>query len=494
MDRQHICATASASTSSAPHEPEYHLMRHMRNETHADNAVLPAVRHYYPGICHTCLRMPPDPVHEPLQPGLMRCSGCQLVVYCSKRCQKMDWRHHRDLCRANKVEGGKNVFENAKNQVAHGGSWFRYRNRMYSSAMASLKRKLEPYEYDIFMFPRVCNICLSAKQDQLADCPMCHSVFYCSSEHRDVDRPQHQTYCLLFLFMHQCDKFEAAKGMRDIPLPVEVDAVYKNLPDGLMTLLNPEKEREPLKSLGVEGMKFFMIIGERLSYPLSLQYVLENVGLGSDNKPLHDMTKLSVFVVGAKSDTEVLGIHRWEYLAHRLPALQVLRVVFIGPELFLHESSDEDSSSNDYILEDSGEAMCDDCKAKPRRIVYELANMYYHDFVVSSYYSKPDVVIAYNCGFGEHVDSKSEDTWQSSFPLLVADPAVPLVFTSHTLKEAHRDLSALQAAAPVKVVMPTQRNPFSSCRPHRDDKTESPASNPFFFLNQYITCVRRADE
>ncbi|XP_018016359.1 putative protein MSS51 homolog, mitochondrial [Hyalella azteca] len=474
--------------SGAPHELEYRLMS---NESRVHNAGLPVVRHYHPGVCHTCLRTPPDPVQEPLQPPLMRCSQCQLVVYCSRRCQKTDWRHHKDLCRVNKVKGGKNVFGHAKEQVAHGGSWLRYRSVMYLAAMANLKRKLQPYEHEIFMFPRVCSICLSSEQDQLADCPMCHSVFYCSSEHRDLGLPQHKTHCLQFLLMFQCDKIEAEKGIQDVPFPVNIDTVYKNLPDRLMTLVKPELEREPLESL---DMKFVLMITERLSYPLSLQYALQNVGLGSDNTALHDVTKLNVHVVGAKSYTELLGIIRWEYMVHRLPALQFLHVVFIGPELFLDGHSEEDALPDDHILDDSGLTMCDDCKAKPRMIVYEMANMCYHDFIETSYYSKPDVVIAYNCGFHEQVDNKSKDTWKSSLPLLVADPAVPLVFTSYTLQEACKDLSALQAAVPVKVVMPTQRNPFSSCRPYRDHEIEASGSNPLFFWNQYITCVRRAVE
>jgi hypothetical protein len=30
---------------------------------------------------------------------LSRCSGCKLARYCSRECQKIDWKHHKDVCK-----------------------------------------------------------------------------------------------------------------------------------------------------------------------------------------------------------------------------------------------------------------------------------------------------------------------------------------------------------------------------------------------------------
>ncbi|KAF2357726.1 Zinc finger MYND-type, partial [Trinorchestia longiramus] len=395
----------------------------------------------------------------------------------------------RNLCRANKTVGGRNIFGRAKELLAKGESWDHFRNSLMLTASVNLKRKLEIYEKEIFQFPRVCEICRSADQQSLADCPLCHSVFYCSSEHRDQDLERHQKYCKYYILLVECDRVEAEKGIQDLPFPVHVDEVYTPLPDKLVTLLNPQLQRDSTAPLDAKAVT---MITERLSYPLSLLYALQNISLGPENTVLHEITELKLHVVGAKSFSELLGIIRWEYMAHRLPRLGQLRIVFIGPELFSDDQSGGDIVPENHILDDSGMTMCEACQAKPRTIVYEMANMCYHDFVESSHYSRPDLLIAYNCGFHEHTQTETNRRWEPTLPLLVAARAVPLVFTSYTAEEAQQDLVALQAVAPVELLLSPHRNPYSSLRPYREHETETQDVEPLYFWNQFITCVRRA--
>lgn len=378
------------------------------------------------------------------------------------------------------------MFGRAKNLIAAGESWDQFRNSLILTASVNLKRKLEVYEQEILRYPRVCEVCRDSKAGALACCPNCNSVFYCSAEHKDQDAERHQKYCKYFLLLLECDRVESEDGVQDLPFPIHVDTVYRNLPDKIMTLLNPQLQRDSAAPLDPKSVT---MITERLSYPLSLLYAIQNVGLGSENTALHDITSMTVHVVGAKSFTELLGIIRWEYMVHRLPALRTLRMVFIGPEL-LTDNTTEAHDIPDHILDDSCGTMCDQCKSQQRTIVYEMVNSCYDEFNKAPHYSKPDVVVAYNCGFHEH--QGSESTWTPSLPLLVSDPTVPVVFTSYNAHEASLDLKAMQEATDVKILMAPHKNPFSSLRPYREVEVEIPDAEPVHFWNQYITCVRRA--
>ncbi|CAL4080189.1 unnamed protein product, partial [Meganyctiphanes norvegica] len=54
------------------------------------------------------------------------CSGCQLVSYCSQKCQKNSWSTHRNVCKTNTVKKGKNIFQQAKKIGMNRGLWLSF--------------------------------------------------------------------------------------------------------------------------------------------------------------------------------------------------------------------------------------------------------------------------------------------------------------------------------------------------------------------------------
>ena len=301
------------------------------------------------------------------------------------------------------------------------------------------------------------------------------------------DANSHRQQCTSLLLMVECDLVEKLYGIQDLPIPVLVDTTFKNLPAKFMTLLTDHLKAGPASPL---DPKCVTMLTERLSYPLSLLYALQDVGVGPDNTAIHEVTELRVHVVGAMSLTELLGIIRWEYLVHRLPTLKRFHIVFIGPELYGDADSLDETIPDEHMLDDSGMTMCEECSNKDRSIVYEMYNKCYHDFVSTSHYSVPDVIVAYNCGLHENRD-QATDTWKESIPLLLQHEHVPFVFTSYTDEEARLDLEILQRIKPVKTLQGPQLNPYHSLRPYRDH--ESSSRQPMLYWNHYITCVRAQD-
>ena len=77
----------------------------------------------------------------------------------------------------------------------------------------------------------------------------------------------------------------------------------------------------------------FRFLSDRLSGPLTIIHAMSSLGDGiAAGVEVSRMRDLTVHIVGANVN-EMLGIIKWEYLAHRLPALEKCRIVFIGPEL-----------------------------------------------------------------------------------------------------------------------------------------------------------------
>ena len=60
-------------------------------------------RVFHAGLCYHCdgMRYQDKPFQS--------CGGCQLVGYCSRDCQKSDWKSHKDVCKEFPLVKGKNV-------------------------------------------------------------------------------------------------------------------------------------------------------------------------------------------------------------------------------------------------------------------------------------------------------------------------------------------------------------------------------------------------
>lgn len=384
------------------------------------------------------------------------------------------------------------MFCPAKQKVHDRESWLDYRNYLLLTAIIKIGRRLQVFEDQILLFPRVCEVCKEAEASRMIDCSVCRSVFYCSDEHRSQDAERHMKWCQNYLLCIQCDVLEAKEGVPDLSFPNIVDNQYTKLPATIRDHITSEilfdasvgrKEIIDEKDL---DQTHITLLSERLSYPLSLLYSLQELEIGPDRQSVNQISELRVHVVGAKSTVELLGIIRWEYMVHRLPSLKKLHIVFVGPELFTASGLSDELPDN-HCLDDSLMTRCKDCERKDRSIIYEMCQMLYHEYVKASCFTSPDVIVAFNCGFHEFQD-EDKDTWPESLSVMVKNPDVPLIFTSYTQSEAKKDLVAVEKVDEIEVSLPTSLNPYRSMRPTRDISREDDCD--MYFENQFITCVR----
>lgn len=441
-------------------------------------------RHFLPGVCHQCLSWPsPD---DPLK----FCAQCHLVPYCSKDCQQTDWTSHKLLCKAaRKSKDGKYVFTDAKFKAVENKSWINYRNDLQARMENKLRQDLEIHEKEIFYFPRVCEVCRESDPSKLKDCPKCTAVAYCSTAHQDQDLNRHHSSCSALLCATMCHIQQAQLGIPDLPIITGPVRRYSQLPDTFAPILpkanwltdGTADMSQGQRSNSIRAIQF----SEKLTFPMTLLSALEKIGIGLSGKAINSVTSLNIHVVGAESTKELAALSSWEYLLHRLPLLKELKVVFIGPDLFLKPAEGEESV--DYYLDESGTGRCPSCEQSKKLFIYEMCLMTYHEFVNSQHYADPDAIIAYNCGFHMYSD-EAKDTWKPSFEYMTRSQSCPLIFTSYNKFEATADLQALEKISPVHVEFVATRNPFSGLWPKRDFDPDE--SNLVFYNNQYISAVR----
>eukprot|EP00978_Attheya_sp_CCMP212_P015098 scaffold38823_cov48-Attheya_sp.AAC.5 len=141
---------------------------------------------------------------------------------------------------------------------------------------------------------------------------------------------------------------------------------------------------------------------------------------------------LNIHVVGASPRCEFPPTGVWEEILHILPTCQTLHISFIGPEITL--SDGEENLGKGCDAEN-----CPDCQSKKRRRIHSIHGTTYHDYASSSFFTKPDFVVAFNTGMFQ------EDcvSWQTSLRVLL-DFEVPCLFTSYNFTEAKQDYDVLK--------------------------------------------------
>ena len=182
---------------------------------------------------------------------------------------------------------------------------------------------------------------------------------------------------------------------------------------------------------------------------------------------------------------EVMGIIKWEYLAHRLPKLRSLNLVFIGPDL-----EEEEGGGGEVMV-----GQCLDCTDLARHITHQMYNTNYSEFRKLSS-SQPDIVLVQNCGYHEYDLASAEwrEGWGAGRGLAsLLHPGAVLAFTSYTKTEAEADLERFtsQCQQEVEILTSCEQNKMRSHRPIRD--WEMDQENDVFYSNQLLTVVRSRD-
>lgn len=192
-------------------------------------------------------------------------------------------------------------------------SWAKFRINAIKMCQILMGKTLEPFEKELFLFPRACRVCRLAKKEAMKDCLKCGSVTYCSEQHQDEHLKRHNaTFCSELKYAMVCDNYESTVCIAAPPVPSGLDKEFKSLTKMEEHLkFKIQKDQVEVDLAEME----FRFLSERLAGPLSIVYAADKYGLANGVK-IDEINELSVHIVGSNV-MEMLGIIKWEYIAHR---------------------------------------------------------------------------------------------------------------------------------------------------------------------------------
>ena len=437
--------------------------------------------HYHPSLCAYCHQGGMSP------PGLRRCSSCKCFYYCSKECQREAWKKggHKELCAriVNSSQGRSHFFSGHTGKTVEQWTEACRQNEIRFSDSGWLR---------MFSSPPVCIKpgCYSpvgvGYGGALLPCEGCLSVFYCSDQHRRDRADHHGKFCSELKLTRLADSAELTG--RIVHYHADLDMKYHGTAENLKAFLierNFYDHKDALSSINTDTRD------ERNSVFISRNLLTDDISgpmtiLDIGHKFIPDFGKkksLEIHVVGASGYEMRRCDLKWEYLAHRLPALRSLVFKFVGPHC-------QSPSMRNNIVE--RRPTCGPCSSLGRDIYHGYYPLTYQQFRQRDN-SVPDLVLAQNCGFHVTADLVTgELMWKdgaNAFRSLLHNSRVPLAFTSFTEEEGMLDLVifAKFCGSEIEMLVTCEENPMRSLRPRREELKHEGVP---LYNNYFITVVR----
>lgn len=482
------------------------------NTQQINDALLPTKEAYNGAACANCIAPSPD---------LVTCSACKLAKYCSKACQKSNWKKHKTVCKI--LQSFRLISSSIPGDFVLGRlgliQKFRcFKNLCKDSSTRDLLQMIQVPENvpddawrmaEFFVItPRCCSICQKTDYDEdenenesntdndsgsqtgshhpagmvthWQNCKVCKFGWCCSEEHFSQYQPQHttdmcasyQNSCAVdrFLHNHMKDYGENFLAMPEGVLSTPMTHFPKNWTEYFETRLAE-----------MYGMKdqlpdeFFLAATHQLSQVTNCLY-----GMYEHDKDIFTkLENLTIHVVGSSQNYELQGggpTCVWEELLHCLPSVKTLNIVFIGPEACSMFASKLDKY--DAI----GIECCPDCIGKDRKRTVAFYGKTYHDhFYDKESFTKPDFVVAFNTGmFEEYTES-----WKKSLGVML-DLDIPCLFTSYNQMEANADYNVLCELNAHTLTGAPVTNPFAVNHPFIDFSE----NDKFYKNNMHCICFR----
>ncbi|XP_058446822.1 uncharacterized protein LOC131427550 [Malaya genurostris] len=437
----------------------------------------PMYNNFNPTRCNVCFSRATEHRLMLVGQNLRYCKGCRLIGYCGEQHQKEDWKKHKEFCRAvTKILTMKNIQHILEVREECGpiiGSSRRDLECAISLAeclmIAILQRKLYQHEYTLLRFPNICRVCFEYDSSKLKPCEDCYQSFYCSDEHRIHDSADHARWCEMYRINLLLDA-DYPTRLETLGFPKLTPFELSRFPKHSFELVNlAYKTNIPFRPESIKNFNDLKFVSN-YSHIGTILYALY---LTNMNQELQN--SLVVYVVGAEDEIVYFDYNTCSVIFTYIPQLQDVIIYFIGPSL--------GSIKDEIELKYEG----------TRSIKMHYYKGLFHSLEPVEHMERPQIIVSYNCGFHEHIES-NKDTWSSTLVRLIRYVNIPIVFTSYTRAEACQDCATIYSISKrttkkkdLVFVKRAADNPFKDYKPLRntnyiDDYDELYYSNGYFSL------------
>ncbi|KAG7296775.1 hypothetical protein JYU34_020712 [Plutella xylostella] len=405
--------------------------------------------------CHVC--------KKELKESRVPCNFCYLTFYCSEKHKDDDYDQHQSLCFAIstiiRLKGLKHIYADSQGVTGH--NYRLLRMQTIVSCEKILKRKLQPWEQEALLYPRVCADmgCREWRQGQLKDCELCGQISYCS-EHPEHLPKSHARWCKSYSLYQKLVVYQLTRGRLDPRLPGRL-MKGERIGDNINRLLADMYDEK----IDMTDMQYAALT-QLATAPLTAAHCyqlysdkMKTVAVSNGNG-VHKSPTFTIHVVGAELQFEADSLNKWEtFFLHLRPDVATLRVVLVGPEL---------NPSNLPVDLLGKIKLCPTCRVEKRRVVFHFHDrQFYHQYATSDDFTRPDIVCAFNPSINR--SSSYDDTWSSTINCIFK-LKVPFVITAYTMNEMLRDFTSIKTSSKVEfnTVSEAKFNPFASVRPDRN--------------------------
>ncbi|XP_071556744.1 putative protein MSS51 homolog, mitochondrial [Temnothorax nylanderi] len=304
---------------------------------------------------------------------------------------------------------------------------------------------------ELFFYATMCHVCKRFGDGvHLKSCGGCKMIAYCGQEHQKQHWKQHKSLCKAIQVVLRDDSMDY-RG--------ETTEKWADKKLSFMQLVSSRLGRD----LNVTDSEMVYNIwaansSEYLTRPLTMFYAV-----GLLNYVLEG-TFLIIHLVGANY-LEEATLWTWEIFLQLMETVTSIMIVMIWPGL--KDKLDPSRTDDNFFVGN-------------KSLFSEYHDVSYEDYVDSSKFIKPDLIVGFNPSIQEH-ELNNKEIWAPSIRAL-AKQNCPFILTFSKLRELEEGMNKMNTILGKELdYFGSGRNPFASCKPHRDFGSERVC-----YHNQYI--------